>query len=144
MFKEQKNERERVESKKLVALFNEQPIRRAWNKKEEKWYFCVVDVVAIFSESSNPTDYLKKLRKRDIEIGNYLGTSCPQVEMVSNLAELSTRNIAETLKSEGLEENKIPAKKGGRVARNARQELEFETGKLVINSKNFLLGDNKS
>lgn len=44
------------------------------------------------------------------------------------LAELSTRQIAETVKAKGLEENKIPAKRGGRVAKNARLELEERTG----------------
>ena len=54
------------------------------------------------------------------------------------LAEMSTRKIAETEKAEGFEENKIPAKKGGQVAKNARLELERETGKSVISSKNYL------
>jgi len=55
------------------------------------------------------------------------------------LAELSTRQIAETMESKGLEENKIPAKKGGRVAKNARKELEKKTGKSVVSKNNFLL-----
>lgn len=55
------------------------------------------------------------------------------------LAELSTRQIAENLKSEGLEENKIPAKKGGRIAKNARLELEQKTGKRVVSGENFKL-----
>lgn len=54
------------------------------------------------------------------------------------LAELSTRQIAETLESKGLEENKIPAVKGGKVAKNARKELEQQTCKKVITGKNFL------
>ena len=54
------------------------------------------------------------------------------------LAELSTRQIAETMKSKGLEENKTPAKKGGRVAKNARKELESKTGKRVVSGGNFL------
>jgi len=54
------------------------------------------------------------------------------------LAELSTRKIAETMETKGLEENKIPAKKGGRIARNARLELEQKTGKNVITGQNFL------
>ncbi len=53
------------------------------------------------------------------------------------LAELSTRQIAETMEAKGLEENKIPAKKGGRVARNARLELEQKTGKKVVSGSNF-------
>ena len=54
------------------------------------------------------------------------------------LAELSTRRIAETDKSEGLEENKIPAKKGGKIAKDARIALEQKTRKNVITGENFL------
>ena len=53
------------------------------------------------------------------------------------LAELSTRQIAETMKSKGLEENKVPARKGGHIAKNARIELEQKTEKKVISSENF-------
>ena len=54
------------------------------------------------------------------------------------LAEMSTRSIAEGMKAEGLKENKVPAKKGGQIAKNARKELESKTGKKVIRSENFL------
>ncbi len=54
------------------------------------------------------------------------------------LAELSTRQIAETMEAKGLGENKIPAKKGGRIAKNARLELEQKTGKKVVSGNNFL------
>ena len=54
------------------------------------------------------------------------------------LVELSTRQIAETEKAKGFEENKIPAQKGGRIAKNARLELENKTGKKVVSENNFL------
>jgi len=54
------------------------------------------------------------------------------------LAELSTRRIAETDKTEGLEENKIPAKKGGKIAKDARVALEQKTGKNIVTGENFL------
>jgi len=54
------------------------------------------------------------------------------------LAELSTRQIAETFQAQGLEENKSPAKKGGKIARDARMALEEKTGQSVINKDNFL------
>ena len=54
------------------------------------------------------------------------------------LAELSTRKIAETMESVGLEENKIPAKKGGLIAKNARVELEEKTREAVVSKNNFL------
>lgn len=56
----------------------------------------------------------------------------------SALAELSTRRIAETEKTKGLEANKIPAKKGGKIAKDARIALEEKTGKSVITGQNFL------
>jgi len=61
------------------------------------------------------------------------------------LAELSTRKIAESDKAEGFEENKIPAKKGGGIAKNARLELEQKTGEKIVSGDNFKLpaGKNK-
>ena len=59
------------------------------------------------------------------------------------LAELSTRKIAETEQTKGLEENKIPAIKGGKIAKDARKALEAKTGKSVITGENYLV-DNKT
>jgi hypothetical protein len=56
----------------------------------------------------------------------------------TSLAELSTRQIAETLRAKGFEENKIPAKKGGKIAGDARLALEQKTGKKIIDGSNFL------
>ena len=258
-------------------LFEGKQIRSYWNEKEEQWYFSVVDIIEALTDSVNPTDYLKKLRKRDSELGSYVGTNCPQVEMLTNgkrrktlagtvkdifriiqsipspqaepfkqwlakvgyeriqeindpgqgidrarenwqklgrsekwiqqrmtgqetrnkltdywqesgvkkgvefaaltniihqewtgltvknhkelkglqsqnlrdhmseaeliftaLAELSTRQIAETAEAKGLNENAIASKKGGSVAKNARKELEDKTGKSIITGENFL------
>jgi DNA-damage-inducible protein D len=60
------------------------------------------------------------------------------------LAELSTRQIAQNIESKGLEANKIPAKKGGQVAKNARIELEQNSGTKVVTSKNFLKTDSNT
>mgnify|MGYP000074266917 FL=1 len=67
-----------------IKLFQEKKIRSVWNEEEQQWYFSVVDVVGVLTDSVNPTDYLKKMRKRDEELANYLGTTCPQVEMVTD------------------------------------------------------------
>ncbi len=66
-----------------VKLFESTRVRSHWDAAQEKWYFSVVDVVQVLTDSINPTDYLKKLRKRDVELGGYLGTNCPQVGMPS-------------------------------------------------------------
>ncbi|MBR2771370.1 MAG: Bro-N domain-containing protein [Bacteroidales bacterium] len=48
-----------------IQLFEEKKVRALWDDEAEKWYFSVIDVVAVLTESANPTDYIKKMRKRD-------------------------------------------------------------------------------
>jgi prophage antirepressor-like protein len=70
-----------MEKENSIKLFDEKKIRSVWDETEEEWYFSLVDVVGVLTDSANPTDYLKKLRKRDTFLGNYIGTNCPQVAM---------------------------------------------------------------
>ncbi len=72
-----------MENNKAIAVFESKQIRRYYDRSKEVWYFSLVDIVAALTDSANATDYLKKLRKRDYELNSYLGTNCPQVEMVS-------------------------------------------------------------
>ncbi len=67
-----------------IKLFEGTQIRTVWDNEKEEWYFSVVDVVGALSGSKNPTDYLKKMRKRDELLAFYIGTNCPQVEMKSS------------------------------------------------------------
>lgn len=67
-----------------IKLYENKEIRSIWDEEKEEWYFSVVDVVAVLSESKNPTDYLKKMRKRDEQLALYIGTNCPHVEMKSS------------------------------------------------------------
>ena len=73
-----------IRDRNNIKLFQEKKIRSVWNEEEQQWYFSVVDVVGVLTDSVNPTDYLKKMRKRDEELATYLGTTCPQVEMVTD------------------------------------------------------------
>ncbi len=70
---------EKTESQNKLIVFQGKNVRRAWYNNE--WYYSLVDVISVLTDSANPTDYLKKLRKRDAELGFYIGTNCPQVEM---------------------------------------------------------------
>lgn len=54
------------------------------------------------------------------------------------LAELSTRQIAESEKAKGMAQNKVASKKGGGIAKNARLELEEKTGRKVVSGENYL------
>lgn len=66
-----------------IQLFEGKRVRIVWDAEQEKYYFSVVDIVQVLTDSTNPTDYLKKLRKRDQEVGLFLGTNCPQVMMTT-------------------------------------------------------------
>lgn len=66
-----------------IQLFENKQIRTAWDEQKEEWYFSVVDVVEVLTDSANPTDYLKKIRKRDELLRTYIGTNCPQVAMLT-------------------------------------------------------------
>jgi prophage antirepressor-like protein len=79
-----------------IKIFEDKKIRTVWNEDEEEWYFSVVDVVGVLTDSANPTDYLKKLRKRDILLGDYMGTNCPYVAMPTNTGKLRSTLSANT------------------------------------------------
>jgi len=66
-----------------IKLFESKNIRSVWNEAEEKWYFSVQDVVSILTETVDPKDYIKKIKKRDLQLNNNWGTICPLVEMVA-------------------------------------------------------------
>ena len=70
-----------MEDNFAIQLFEGNKVRIVWDEEQEKYYFSVVDIVQVLTGSTNPTDYLKKLRKRDPELGSFLGTNCSQVEM---------------------------------------------------------------
>ncbi len=78
-----------------LKLFETASIRSFYDEENEKWYFSIVDVVEVLTNSLNPTDYLKKLRKRDTELGNFLGTNCPQIAMV-NKSGVKRKTLAGT------------------------------------------------
>lgn len=67
-----------------VKIFEDKKVRSHYDADSENWYFSVVDIVEALTDSKNPTDYLKKIRKRDVELGSYIGTNCPQVTMLTN------------------------------------------------------------
>ena len=70
-----------AEEKTQIRLFEEQKVRTIWNAEEEEWYFSVVDVVAVLTESPNPRKYWSVLKTRLKSEGSQLTTNCSQLKM---------------------------------------------------------------
>lgn len=67
--------------KQAIQLFEERKVRTLWDDEAETWYFSILDIIAVLTDSVNPTDYFKKMRKRDESLASFVGTNCPQVAM---------------------------------------------------------------
>ena len=212
-----------------LQMFEDQTIRSAWDEENEEWYFSIVDVVGVLTESVDGRKYWNKLKQRLREEGNETVTNCHQLKMkaadgkrrltdVANTEQLlriiqsipskkaepfkmwlaqvgrermeetmdpelivdrlvstyerkgytkewinqrlqaisarkeltdewksrgitsgkqyATKEISQVTKPEGFEQSKSVANRGGKIAGNARRELEEELGRSVITSKN--------
>ena len=67
--------------KQAIQLFEERKVRTLWDDEAETWYFSILDIIAVLTDSDNPTDYFKKMRNRDESLASIVGTNCPQVAM---------------------------------------------------------------
>ena len=56
-----------------IKLFQSNQIRTSWHEEEQKWYFVIADVIQILTDTSNPSDYIKKMRKRDEQLSQGWG-----------------------------------------------------------------------
>ena len=66
---------------KSIKLFEEKTIRTHWDAEEERWYFSIVDVIAVLTESNNPQIYWRVLKKRLLDEGNESVTNCNGLKM---------------------------------------------------------------
>lgn len=69
-----------------IEIYEDQPIRTAWNEEEEEWYFSIIDVVRILTEQNSfdgARDYWKVLKKRLKDEGSQLVTNCNQLKLKS-------------------------------------------------------------
>jgi hypothetical protein len=62
--------------KKLIVIFGDKPVRRAWDEKLEKWWFSVADIIGVLTESVDPTAYWRKLKERLKAEGNETVINC--------------------------------------------------------------------
>lgn len=71
-------------NKEKIQLFEGRKVRTAWDDEQEKWYFSVVDVVGVLTDSVDPKQYIKKMRLRDPELNVRWGTICTPTQMTAS------------------------------------------------------------
>ena len=85
-----------MDEKNAIRLFEDKKIRTAWDEEQEEWYFSVQDVVAVLAESSDPKQYIKKMRARDPELSANWGTICTPVQMSAADGKMRKIQAADT------------------------------------------------
>ncbi|MBP5166392.1 MAG: Bro-N domain-containing protein [Oscillospiraceae bacterium] len=79
-----------------LQLYEDQPIRTAWDEETEEWYFSVVDVCKVLSNSKDPNAYWRKLKQRLKEEGNESVTNCHVLKMTANDGKRRATDVANT------------------------------------------------
>lgn len=79
-----------------IKLFEDRQIRTAWNDEEEQWYFSIVDVVAVLTDSKDPQAYWRKLKQRLKQEGNETVTSCHALKMLAADGKMRLTDVATT------------------------------------------------
>lgn len=82
--------------KEIIKLFDDRKVRTVWDDKEEKWYFSIVDVVAVLTDSPNPRRYWSVLKTRLKKEGSELATNCSQLKMQSSDGKYYKTDVADT------------------------------------------------
>lgn len=113
-----------------VKLFEQRQVRTQWDDGEEKWYFSIVDVVAILTESIDAQAYWRKLKQRLKEEGNETVTNCHALKMSAADGKMRLTDVADTEQLFRLIQS-VPSKKAepfklwlARVGRERIDEIE--------------------
>ncbi|MFP4547381.1 MAG: Bro-N domain-containing protein [Fidelibacterota bacterium] len=113
-----------------IKLFEEKQIRTVWDEEAEKWYFSIIDVVSVLTESANPRKYWSVLKTRLKKEGSQLATNCSQLKMKSSDGKYYKTDVADTEQVLRLVQS-VPSKKAepfkqwlARVGRERIDEIE--------------------
>ena len=82
--------------KNEIKLFEQTAVRSIWNAEEEKWYMSIVDVIAVLTESIDPSGYWRKLKQRLKEEGNETVTNCHGLKMMAQDGKMRLTDVADT------------------------------------------------
>ena len=85
-----------MKKENAIKLFEQKQIRTHWDDEQEKWYFSIVDVVGVLSESVDPQAYWRKLKQRLKEEGNETVTNCHALKMIAADGKMRQTDVADT------------------------------------------------
>ena len=126
-------------TQEIVKVFGGCENRSIWDDVAEKWYFSVVDVVAVLTESVSPLAYWRKLKQRLKAEGNETVTSCHALKLRAADGKMRLTDVADQAQLFRLIQS-IPSPKAEPfkvwMAKVARLELEKKTGRRVISPLN--------
>jgi hypothetical protein len=147
-----------MSKKETLQLFEDRKVRTAWDSDHEKWYFSVVDVCGVLTDSDYQTarKYWKVLKGRLKREGNESVTNCYQLNKqykglkkenlrdnmtdleiaINMLAEATTTQISKNENPKGMSESAYIARRGGQTARTAREAAEREIGQSIVSPDN--------
>jgi hypothetical protein len=85
-----------MNKKQSIQLFGEKKVRTFWDEKQEKWYFSIVDAIAILTDSIDPAAYWRKLKQRLKQEGNETVTNCHGLKMRAADGKMRLTDVADT------------------------------------------------
>lgn len=138
-------------NKNSIKLFGGDKIRVIWNDEQEKWYFSVVDVVAVLTESPNPQTYWRVLKKRLKDEGNETVTNCNGLKMPAADGKMRLTDVADTeqllriiqsVPSPKAEPFKMWLAKVGTARLDQMQDPELSIQQAMIDYKRLGYSDN--
>ena len=134
-----------------IQIFDNSKIRSVWDSENEKWYFAIVDVVAVLSESENPQAYWRKLKQRLKEEGNETVTNCHALKLPAADGKMRQTDVADvpqllrliqSIPSKKAEPFKIWLAKVGSEFLDEAVDPELSIERAVQNYKNLGYSDN--
>ena len=82
--------------KQAIKIFEEKKVRTVWDDEQEKWYFSIVDVCGVLTDSPNPRNYWKVLKHRLVKEGNETVTNCNQLKLRAEDGKMRLTDVADT------------------------------------------------
>jgi len=82
--------------RQAIQLFEEKKVRTVWDDEHEKWYFSIVDVVEVLTESTNPQTYWRVLKNRLMKEGNETVTNCNAFKLQAPDGKMRLTDVADT------------------------------------------------